>query len=69
MVAFLSTNLNPDLRPRTHSLIYRSVKMTLLTVLRTKPILDVQIGILIWFQIFVPFKKLFSDRQNVLIHC
>ena len=66
MVAFLSTNLNPDLRPRTHSLIYRSVKMTLL---RTKPILDLQIGILIWFQIFVPFKKLFFDRQNLLIHC
>ena len=66
VVAFLLTNLNPDLRPRTHSLIYRSVKMTLL---RTKPILDVQIGILIWFQIFVPLKKLFFDRQNVLIHC
>ena len=36
VVAFLLTNLNPDLRSRTHSLIYRSVKLTLL---RTKPIL------------------------------
>ena len=37
VAAFLLTNLNPDLRSRTHSLIYRSVKLTLL---RTKPILD-----------------------------